>query len=56
MLPRFSMADVEMEGDAPEVQLSVNLMEDARAHLSFLKEIVEHAEMFDERKLRNGEF
>ena len=48
------MADMAVE-EVPDAKLSVDLLEDARAHLAFLREIVEHAEMFDERKLRNGE-
>ena len=50
----YSLEDMAEVDSPPEVTLTVNLVEDARAHLSFLKEIVEHAEMFDERKLRNG--
>ncbi len=49
------MSEEEAKESQVEVQLSVDLLEDARAHLSFLKEILEHPKMFDERKLKNGE-
>ncbi len=46
----------QRETPEAEVALSADLVEDARAHLAFLREVVERSEMFDERKLRNGQY